>query len=388
MSGEATSRKPAGGPRVVLTGGGTGGHVNPALSVGEALRELTPTTDVLYVGGDRIEARLVPEAGLPFQSIAVHGLAGGMPMRRRLRALIELAVGLPLFQSLSILRGFRPQVVIGTGGYVSGPVLLAARLMRVPALALDGNRVPGHTSKLVARLVDVMAVAHSEMAEFFVARVRKGAQVEVTGLPVRREIVEMPRARAAATLGLDPAQPTLAVFGGSLGSERINKALVGALDGLAELRDLAGLQVVHVTGERYLAEARRGRWSAVRYHPLAYGGAEVLAAADLVVSRAGASTVAEIAARGVAAVLIPWAQASTGEQVMNAGPLEQAGGATVITDGELTAQRLYEILHGLLGDRERLAEMAEASRSIGRPEAARRVAELALGLASRATRAQ
>ena len=387
MSGQPTITKPAEGPRVVLTGGGSGGHVNPALSVAEALRELAPTSEILYVGGDRIEARLAPEAGLPFRSISVHGLAGGAPLARRLRALIELAVGLPLFQSLCILRSFRPQVVVGTGGYVSGPVVLAARLLRVPALALDGNRIPGHTSRLLAKLVDVMAVAHPEMEAFFVARVRRGARVAVTGLPVRRDIVEMPRARAAASLGLDPAQLTLVVFGGSLGSGRINKALVGALDGLAELRPLAGLQVVHVTGERYVAEGRRGRWSAVKYYPLAYGGPELLAAADLLVSRAGASTVAEIAARGVAAVLIPWAQASTGEQAINAGPLEEAGGAIVIPDGELTAQRLYEVLRALLGDRERLPKMAAASRSIGRPEAARRVAELALALASGARRA-
>jgi UDP-N-acetylglucosamine--N-acetylmuramyl-(pentapeptide) pyrophosphoryl-undecaprenol N-acetylglucosamine transferase len=278
-------------------------------------------------------------------------------------------------------------VVIGTGGYVSGPVLLAARLLRVPAVALDGNRVPGQTSKIVARLVDLMAVAHPEMAEFFSKRVRRGARVEVTGLPVRAEIVQTARTQAAASLGLDPAHLTLVVLGGSLGSERVNKALVGALDGLAELRDLAGLQVVHVTGERYIAEARRGRWSAVRYHPLAYAGPEALAAADLIVSRAGASTVAEIAARGLPAVLIPWARASTGEQVMNARPLEQAGGAVLIPDGELTAQRLYEVLQSLLRDRARLTQMAEASRSIGRPEAARRLAEIAVKLA-RGTRSE
>jgi UDP-N-acetylglucosamine--N-acetylmuramyl-(pentapeptide) pyrophosphoryl-undecaprenol N-acetylglucosamine transferase len=386
MSVDAATSTQGDGPRVVLTGGGTAGHVNPALSVAEALSAPGSAAEILYVGGDRIEARLVPAAGLAFRSISVHGLAGGMSLRRRLRALVELACGLPLLQSLLILRCFRPQVVIGTGGYVSGPVLLAARLLRVPAVALDGNRVPGQTSKIVARLVDLMAVAHPEMAEFFSKRVRRGARVEVTGLPVRAEIVQTARTQAAASLGLDPAHLTLVVLGGSLGSERVNKALVGALDGLAELRDLAGLQVVHVTGERYIAEARRGRWSAVRYHPLAYAGPEALAAADLIVSRAGASTVAEIAARGLPAVLIPWARASTGEQVMNARPLEQAGGAVLIPDGELTAQRLYEVLQSLLRDRARLTQMAEASRSIGRPEAARRLAEIAMKLARRTKR--
>ncbi|MBN1458418.1 MAG: undecaprenyldiphospho-muramoylpentapeptide beta-N-acetylglucosaminyltransferase [Armatimonadetes bacterium] len=381
MSDEVTTRAEGDGPRVVLTGGGTGGHVNPALAVAEALSALDPRTEIQYIGGDRIEARLVPEAGLAFSSIAVHGLVGGMPLKRRLRALLELACGLPLGQSLRLLRRLRPQVVIGTGGYVSGPVLLAARLLRVPSVALDGNRVPGQTSKLVSKLVDVMAVAHPEMEAFFSTRVRSSARVEVTGLPIRGEIVHTTRAEAAASLGLDAAELTLVVLGGSLGSERINRALVGALDGLAELKDLAGLQALHVTGERYVAEARHGRWATVKYHPLAYAGPEVLAAADLVVSRAGASTVAEIAARGLPAVLIPWAQASTGEQVMNAQPLEEAGGAVVILDAELTPQRVYSVLQELLRDRARRAQMADASRSVGRPEAAQRVAEIALELA-------
>lgn len=151
-------------PRVVLTGGGTGGHVYPALAVAEAISQIAPKAQLLYVGGDRMEARTVPAAGLPFRRISVHGLAGrGVSLGRRLRSLVELALGLPLIQSLLILRSFGPDVVLGTGGYVSGPVLVAARLMGVPSAALDGNRVPGHTSRIVARLVDVMLVAHDEL---------------------------------------------------------------------------------------------------------------------------------------------------------------------------------------------------------------------------------
>jgi len=370
-------------PKIVLTGGGTGGHVYPALAVAAAIEDLAPGSELLYIGGDRIEARAVPEAGVPFRSISVHGLAGGMPMGRRVRSLVELAMGIPLIQSVGILRGFRPDVVVGTGGYVSGPVLLAARLMGVPSAALDGNRVPGHTSKIVSKLVDVMAVAHPEMAEFFEGRLRKGARVEVTGLPVRREVVALSREEGAGALGLDPARLTLVIFGGSLGSRRVNEAAAGALDELGKVEGLAGLQVVHVTGERYAGAAEESRWPSLSYRAMAYAGPEALAAADVVVSRAGASTVAEIAARGLAAVLVPWAAASTGEQVMNAEPLERAGGAVVIGDGELTAERLADVLAEILTDAARLKRMADASKTLGRPKAAERVAEIALELAAK-----
>ena len=371
------------GPKIVLTGGGTGGHVYPALAVAAAIERLAPGSELLYIGGDRIEAKIVPEAGIPFRSISVHGLAGGAPMGRRLRSLVELAIGLPLIQSLRILRAFRPGVVVGSGGYVSGPVLLAARMMGLPSAALLGDRVPGHTSKIVSRLVDVMAVAHPEMAEFFAARVRKGARVEVTGLPVRREVVALSREEGAGALGLDPARLTLVILGGSLGSRRVNEAAVGALDELAKVDDLAGLQVVHVTGERYAATTEGHRWPSFDCRVLAYAGPEALAAADVVVSRSGASTVAEITARGLAAVLVPWAAASTGEQAMNAEPLERAGGAVVIGDGELTAERLADVLAEILTDAARLKRMADASKALGRPKAAERVAEIALELAAK-----
>ncbi len=374
-------------PRVVLTGGGTGGHVYPALAVAEAISQIAPKAQLLYVGGDRMEARTVPAAGLPFRRISVHGLAGrGVSLGRRLRSLVELALGLPLIQSLLILRSFGPDVVLGTGGYVSGPVLVAARLMGVPSAALDGNRVPGHTSRIVARLVDVMLVAHDELAEYFSARVRKRARVEITGLPVRAEITGTSREQGAAALGLDPSLTTVLVFGGSLGSARINAAVTGAGEHLAHMESLPEIQVLHVTGRRFDAPdipSAPGRldYRAVPYLESDYGHA--LAAADVVVSRSGASTVAEITARGLAAILIPWAEASTGEQSQNAASLERAGAAIVIPDLELTPERLAASLAAILREPERLGQMAAASRSAGRARAAERVAELVLKLAGR-----
>jgi UDP-N-acetylglucosamine--N-acetylmuramyl-(pentapeptide) pyrophosphoryl-undecaprenol N-acetylglucosamine transferase len=390
---------PKEGPKVILTGGGTGGHVYPALAVASAIGQLRPQADLLYIGGDRLEAKVIPAAGLAFRQIAVHGIAGDMPLGKRLRALIELAAWVPLFQSLGVLRAFRPDVVIGTGGYVSGPVLLAAMLMRIPKVALDGNRVPGWTSRLVARFADVVAVAHPEMASFFAARIRKGARIEVTGLPIRADIMLATREQGARALGLDPARTTVLLFGGSLGSRRLNEALRGALRHIAATGAPPGLQVLHVVGTRYadrdeeapqatLAPQATVALEGISYRQLPYlepHYADALAAADLIISRAGASTVAELTARGLPAILSPWSLASTGEQALNAEPLGRAGAAVVIPDQELTADRLAQTLLELLNDRPRLARMADAARAMGRPEAAEAVARIALELAERKT---
>jgi UDP-N-acetylglucosamine--N-acetylmuramyl-(pentapeptide) pyrophosphoryl-undecaprenol N-acetylglucosamine transferase len=307
-------------------------------------------------------------------------------------------------------------VVIGTGGYVSGPVLLAARLLRIPSLALEGNRTPGMTSRLVARMVSVMAVAWPDQAEFFRQRVRRRARVVVTGLPVRRELLETTREEGAATLGFDPTLVTLLVLGGSLGSQRINDAVVGALKVMGERGGGAEtLQVLHVTGARHYAPLREGaaertakgrvgvagdewlgpsgrhpgrhsrprdslhvgRYRAVAYLNEYWAG---LAAADLVICRAGASTVAELVARGVPAILVPWSGASTGEQELNARALAKAGAAIVVPDEQLTAERLAVLLDDLLWDAGKRLIMSRASKLLGRPEAGEQVADLALDL--------
>jgi UDP-N-acetylglucosamine--N-acetylmuramyl-(pentapeptide) pyrophosphoryl-undecaprenol N-acetylglucosamine transferase len=228
-----------------------------------------------------------------------------------------------------------------------------------------------------------MAVAHPEMAEFFAVRRRRGSRVEVTGLPVRADVVSCSREAGAAAFGFDPGRMTVVALGGSLGSQHVNEAFAGATKRLLQEERFCDLQVLHVTGRRFFERARPaesgGRVRLLPYLEPHY--AEALAAADLLVARAGASTVAEVTARGLPAVLIPWAQASTGEQALNAEPLARAGAAVVIPDAELSAQRLADVLGELLSDPGRLARMAEVSRSLGRPKAAEAVAKVALELA-------
>jgi len=228
-------------------------------------------------------------------------------------------------------------------------------------------------------------VAHPETARFFAQRLGSRARAVITGLPVRSRIMALEREAGAAALGLDPALTTLVVLGGSLGSRRLNEALVGALRTLS-LREawVGSVQVLHVTGERYAGSIGADRAVVPHYRAVSYLGAkypESLAAADLVVSRAGASTIAELTARGLPAVLAPWSGASTGEQVRNAEVLEQAGAAVVIPDPELTAERLTDVLGDLLRDKERRAQMARASLCLGKRRAAADVAAIALALA-------
>jgi UDP-N-acetylglucosamine--N-acetylmuramyl-(pentapeptide) pyrophosphoryl-undecaprenol N-acetylglucosamine transferase len=374
----------------VLCGGGTGGHVYPALCVAEALRRAQPRVQILYLGGDRMERRAVPAAGLRFQRISVHGISGrGLgKLFSRGRAVLELLLLLPLLQSLRHLRRFRAQVVIGTGGYVTGPVILAARLLKIPSITLEGNRTPGFTSRMVSRLVDVVAVGWSDQARNFTERLRPGARVVTTGLPVRRELATLTREEAAAALELDPRLTTLSVIGGSLGSRKLNESLVGALRLLGRVDSRMKLvQVLHVTGDRVgnrvtlsqedVAELAP-RYRAVPFLEAKYPHA--LAASDLVITRGGASTVAELTARAVPAIVVPWAQATTGEQERNVEPLCNTGGAIMIRDRELNPDMLASTLRTLLWDKQRLEEMSKASRLLGKPHAADEVAELAFTL--------
>lgn len=387
MKAESNDNVRGGSPRVVLCGGGTGGHVYPALAVAEELKRLRPEVQLLYIGGDRVESRLVPEAGLPFRGIRVHGMAGSglSGIVRKLRAAIELPGALR--QSRALLQQFGAQVVIGTGGYVTGPVIMAAHRLGIPAVALEGNRTPGFTSKMVSRYVQVMAVGWSELAPFFEERSKGKARVVVTGLPVRRELTQVSREQGAHALHFNPNLSTVLILGGSLGSEKVNGTVVEALRRLGSLDGrLRLVQVLHMTGQgrgpslpQEEAEKIVPSYRAVEWVDIP----QALAAADLVISRGGSSTVAEIGARGVPAIFLPWAAAATGEQELNVEPFVRAGAAVRIRDAELTPERLQDALADLLWNPEKLARMARASRLLGKPQAAETVAKLALELAGR-----
>jgi UDP-N-acetylglucosamine--N-acetylmuramyl-(pentapeptide) pyrophosphoryl-undecaprenol N-acetylglucosamine transferase len=373
--------------RVLFAGGGTGGHLSPALAIAQTLQAQHPEAAILFVGtADRIEAQKVPAAGFAFRTISVHGLAGKWTpggLAKRLRGVLELASGLPLWQALGILWGFKPDVMVGTGGYVCGPVLFAAWLAGVPAVLVEQNEEIGHTSRLASRFVKLAAVISEASGAFFRAR---GLRTEVVGNPVRPAVLATTREAGIAALGLEPDRLTLAVVGGSLGSGAINEALAGALPRLAGEHWFAdGWQVVHVTGPQRGGglDADTVRTLGLTYtaYPFLDNIHDLLAASDVVITRAGGTFLAEIAARGVPMVVIPWAGAADDHQTRNARPFAEAGAAVVISDAALTADRLFDTLHAVLPDPGRRAAMTAACRTLGRPEAAHRVVEFVETLA-------
>ena len=364
---------PAGGTWAVIAGGGTAGHVLPGISIGrEIVGRGAPRHAVHFVGSARgVETRLVVEAGFGLTTLPGRGL-----QRKLALSNVAAATGLAqaLVQALFVLRRHRPAVVIGLGGYASAACGAAAALLRVPLVITEQNAVPGLANRLLSRFAAGAATAF-ESTDL--------PRATWTGNPVRAEVLEADRsagrAAARAALGVDDQCRLVAVFGGSLGARTINDAVAGALD---LWRDRSDLHVRHIAGRRDYEELSRrvstGPERALAYDLVAYEDdmAAVYAAADLMVSRAGATTVAELAAVGVPAVLVPLPGAPGDHQTANARRLVAAGGAIMVRDDEADSSRLVAEVDALLEDPGRLDTMAGAAGSVARPDAASAVVDL------------
>lgn len=366
--------------RLCIAGGGTGGHVFPALATAAAVRARAPEAALLFVGtASGLEARLVPSAGYPFETIRVRGLKGkGLAERLTASLLLPWAFE----ESRRILARFAPDVVLGVGGYVAGPVLLAAALGGTPTVLHEQNAVPGMTNRLLCRVATAVAVSLEAAAAHLPAR-----RLTVTGNPVRADLFGHPREASRELFGLARERRTLLVFGGSQGARGLNEAMRGGAAALAALR--AELQVLHATGERdreavAAAYAAAGIRAVVLPFIDAMGAA--YAAADLVICRAGATTVAELAALGKPAILVPFPHAAGDHQRHNAEALAAGGGAVMILERDLTPALLAGRVRELIEDPVRLAIMARSAAAAGRPNAAERLADLLFEVAGTAGR--
>jgi UDP-N-acetylglucosamine--N-acetylmuramyl-(pentapeptide) pyrophosphoryl-undecaprenol N-acetylglucosamine transferase len=356
---------------VVIAGGGTGGHLYPGIAVAREILRRAPGARVTFAGTARgLEARIIPREGFDLDLIRSAGLKGKSVVAR-LRGLAT--VPLSFLDAAALLRRRRPWVVLGVGGYSSGPVVLAAALSRIPTMVLEQNAVPGMTNRILARWVRAAAVTYDETRAYFAGK------AFVAGNPVRSEFFDV----SADTMAPATAARLL-VLGGSQGAHAINVAVV---DAAARLHaDFPGLVVVHQTGERDLdwarGEYRKGGLD-VRAAAFLDPMAVEMRAADIVVSRAGATTLAELAAAGTPAILVPFPQAADDHQRKNAEVLVAAGGALLIDQRDLTGERLARELSTLLRDRDRLTAMSRAMRRLAKPDAAAQIAERVFALAGR-----
>jgi UDP-N-acetylglucosamine--N-acetylmuramyl-(pentapeptide) pyrophosphoryl-undecaprenol N-acetylglucosamine transferase len=351
--------------RILIAGGGTGGHVIPALAIARELKARY-NAEVLFVGTARgMENRLVPQAGFGLMRVKV-GALKNVSLATRVRTML----GLPgaVVESRKIINVFHPDVVVGVGGYASGPAMAAAILMHIPTLAFEPNYVPGFANKIVGHRVSAAAVHFEQTQKFF-------RNAQVVGVPVRAEFFKV-----GAAGGNHP--PTLLIFGGSQGARAINQAMVAAAP--VVLRQIPSLRILHQTGEReyndvQAAYERAGVAAEVSAFiddmPAAF------ARADLLLCRSGASTVAEAAAAGKPAIFVPLPTAADDHQRRNAEAIAQGGAAVLVPQAELTPERLAQVVTELFANPKRLKEMAERARALSHHDAAGRVARMVAELA-------
>jgi UDP-N-acetylglucosamine--N-acetylmuramyl-(pentapeptide) pyrophosphoryl-undecaprenol N-acetylglucosamine transferase len=353
--------------RVIIAAGGTGGHIFPGVAIAREFKRRDPAAAILFVGTARgLESRIVPREGFDLETMKV-GALKGVSMIERAKSL----AGLPLsfVAARRIIRRFRPDIVIGIGGYSSGPMLLVAALMRIPTMVVEPNAMPGFTNRVLARFVDGAALSFKDAQEYF-----RGRGV-VTGNPVRSDFAELRKKERGGKI-------SILIFGGSQGAHAINTAMVGALSHLAPARE--SLSIIHQTGEKDLEMVRRG------YADAGFENADVRAfihdmaahfeQADLLICRSGATTAAEVAAAGKAAIFIPFPFATDDHQRKNAEAFERVGAGRLIVQKELTPERLASEITRFVERPHEIDLMEEASRRLGRPDSAERAVDLAMTL--------
>lgn len=359
---------------MVIAGGGTGGHLFPGIAVAEELKRRNGEAEVLFIGTEKgIEARVVPREGHPIRLLKAEGVLGKSPFRKLLAA--WRLVG-SLLAARAIFRETMPDVVVGTGGYVSFGPVACARLMSIPTLILEQNLLPGLANRVLSRMANAVAVTYHESMSFF-----PRAKTYLTGNPVREGILKGSRQKALGLFSLDADKITVFVSGGSAGSRNINNAMVNALNYLLDIKD--EVQFLHQTGERDyegVRKAYRKSGFTAMVVPFIYQMAEAYAAADVAVLRAGATTLAEITALGKPAIIIPYPHAA-GHQEFNARKLLEIGACRLIRDNELSGELLAGHIKELSQSEEKRAAMRVQSRALGRPDAARKVVDIAVSLA-------
>lgn len=361
--------------KILVSGGGTGGHIYPAVSLIKNLEKEYPNGEFLYVGTARgLESRIVPDAGIPFKTIKIQGFKRSMSLDNVKTVYLFLK---SVSDSKKIIKEFKPDVVLGTGGYVSAAVVHAANKLGIPTAIHEQNSVPGVTNKFLAKKVDKIGICFKDAESYFPAE-----KVVMTGNPRGQEVVQAPKSDILKDFKLDPTKKTVLIFGGSQGAWAINKAVEEAFSEFNQ-RDY---QVLVASGERYFESMSKelARLETVSENivvrPYLENMPELLANLDLVVCRSGATSIAEITALGLPSILIPSPNVTNDHQTKNAMSLVNQKAAKLLLDTEMTGNTLVAAVDDILLNDTKLKEMSTASKAEGIPDAGDRLSAMVLGL--------
>ncbi|MEG1311060.1 MAG: undecaprenyldiphospho-muramoylpentapeptide beta-N-acetylglucosaminyltransferase [Romboutsia sp.] len=352
--------------KVLLSGGGTGGHVYPAIAIANRIKEEHPDAEILFVGTAKgIESEIVPKYGYELKTVTVQGFKRKIDLDN-VKRVFKLFKGLE--QSRSVVKKFKPDIVIGTGGYVSGPVLFNASMKKVPTVIHEQNSFPGVTNKILAKMVTIVLTSFEDSHQRFPEGTRE--KLVLTGNPVRKEILVARKNVARRNLGISEEKKMVLCYGGSGGSEEINDAMKVVIENMVK-DDVA---FIFATGKYYYEEFAKSISNITlkpyqRVVPYLEDMANALAASDLVIGSAGAISLAEITALGKPSIIIPKAYTAENHQEYNAKSIETQGAGIAILEKNLTPESLNEAVFRLLGNKEALIDMANASKTIGKPEA-------------------
>lgn len=359
--------------RLLIAGGGTGGHLYPGVALAEEFTTRRAGNEVLFVGTRRgLEARVIPDLGYPLEFIEVSGLKG-TGLVNRARGLLRLPWA--LVQSFQILRRFRPDVAVGVGGYASGPMILAAWLCRVPTAVLEQNTVPGVTNRILGRVARAVYVMFEGSRAYF-----PGAKVQVLGNPIRRQLLE----NFLRSTQPDNGRFNVLILGGSQGAHAVNLRMVEAAAHFGEAED--SLRIVHQTGAKDEDQVRRGYEELgieAEVHAFIKNMSDAYRRADLVVCRAGATTLAEVMVAKKASILIPFPYATDNHQELNAREMVEAGAAIMLVERELDGRKLADAILDLYRSSDRREQMEQAASRTGRPEAAREIVDACVQMTER-----
>lgn len=360
--------------KYLITGGGTGGHIYPALAIAKEIKSKDKNADILYVGTEKgLEAELVPKEGLEFKFIRVKGMPRKIN-KESFIAIKELIHGMA--DAKKIIREFKPDVVIGTGGYVCGPVVYMAKKKKIPALIHEQNAFPGITNKILSRYVDKVAVTFDESKKYFKYQDR----VVNTGNPIRKEIIEIDKEKAYEALNIDKNLPFILSFGGSGGQKKLNDAMYNFIKAEINNKDI---QIIHVTGKRlydeFMDQLKKDNITLnknIRVFPYFYQIPEAINIASFVITSAGAITLAEISAVGVPSILIPKSYTAENHQEFNARAFEEKGASILVLEKDLKDNYLNDIIYSIMKDEEKLLNMAKNSKELGKINASEKIFEL------------